>query len=48
MHKVKTENVPAIFLPKFQKPAHPHPANFSKQLNRSKYLLEVQPFGRSF
>ena len=23
MHKVKTETAPAVFLPKFQKPAHP-------------------------
>ena len=23
MHKVRTETVPAVFLPKFQKPGHP-------------------------
>ena len=30
MHKVKIETAQAEFLPKFQKPAHPYPTNFSK------------------
>ena len=50
MHKVKTETAPAIFLPKFQKPAHPYPTRFSKlnyikptfQLSRSKYRISVR------
>ena len=50
MHKVKTKTVPAVFLPKFQKPAHPCPTNFSKlnyikpasQLSRSKYKISVK------
>ena len=49
MHKIKTETAPAVFLPKFQKPAHPYPTNFSKlnyikrtsQLSRSKYRISV-------
>ena len=43
MHKVKTETAPAVFFPKFQKPAHQYPTNFSKlnymktsQLSRSR------------
>ena len=50
MNKVKTETVPAVFLPKFQKPAHQYPTNFSKlscikptsQLSRSKYRVSVR------
>ena len=50
MHKVKTEIVPAVFLPKFQKPARQYPTNFSKlsyikptsQLSRSKYRISVR------
>ena len=34
MHKVKTEIVPAVFLPKFQKP--------TSQLSRSKYRISVR------
>ena len=30
IHKVKTETAPSVFLPKFQKPAHLYPTNFSK------------------
>ena len=30
MHKVRTETAPAVFLPKFQKQAHPYPTNFLK------------------
>ena len=30
MHKVKTETALAVFLPKFQKPAHPYSLNASK------------------
>ena len=49
MHKVKTEAAPAVLLPKFQKPAHPYPTNFSKlnyikpmsQLSRSKYRISA-------
>ena len=37
MHKVNT-----IFFPKFQKPAHPYPTNFSKQLSRSKHRISVR------
>ena len=28
MYKVKTETVPAVFVPKFEKSAHPYPINF--------------------
>ena len=50
MHKIKTETGAAVFLPKFQKPAHPYPTNFSKlnyikptsQLSRSKYRISVR------
>ena len=50
MHKVRNETAPAVFLPKFQKPAHPYPTNFSKlnyikptsQLSRSKYRISVR------
>ena len=30
MHKVRTKTAPVVFLPKFQKPAHPYPTNSSK------------------
>ena len=30
IQKVTTETAPAVFLPKFQKLAHPYPTNFSK------------------
>ena len=52
MHKVKIKAAPAVFLPKFQKPAHPYLTNFFRlnyikpisQLSRSEYrILEVQP-----
>ena len=50
MHKLKTETAPAVFLPKFQKPAHPLATNFSKlnyikltsQWSRSKYRTSVR------
>ena len=50
MHKVKTATAPAVFLPKFRKPAYPYPTNFSKlnyikppsQLRRSKYRISVR------
>ena len=50
MHKVRNGTVPAVFLPKFQKPAHPYPTNFSKliyikpmsQLSRSKYRISAR------
>ena len=50
MYKVKTETAPAVFLPKFQKPAHPYPTIFSKrndikptsELTRSKYRISVR------
>ena len=50
MHKGKTETAPAVFLPKFQKPAHPYPTIFSKrndikptsELTRSKYRISVR------
>ena len=50
MHKVKTENEPAVFIPTFKKPEHSYPANFSKlnyikptsQLSRSKYKKSVR------
>ena len=50
MHKGKTETAPAVFLPKFQKPAHPYPTTFSKrnyikptsELTRSKYRISVR------
>ena len=50
MRKVRNETAPAVFLPKFQKPAHPYPTNFLKlnyikrksQLSRSKYRLSVR------
>ena len=50
MHEVETETAPAVFLPKFQKPAHPYPTNFSKlnyikptsQVSRSKYRISVR------
>ena len=50
MHKVRTETSHAVLLPKFQKPTHPYPTNFSKlnyikptsQLSRSKYRIYVR------
>ena len=50
MHKVKIETVAVVFLPKFEKLAHPYPTNFSKlnyikltsQLSRSKYRISVR------
>ena len=50
MHKVKIETVAVVFLPKFEKLAHPSPTNFSKlnyikltsQLSRSKYRISVR------
>ena len=50
MHKVITGTAPVVFLPKFQKLAHPYPINFSKlnyikqtfQLSRSKYKITVR------
>ena len=43
MHKVKTETAPAVFLPKFQKPAYPYQKKFSK-LN---YIKPMSQFSRS-
>ena len=50
MHKVRNGTAPAVFLPTFQKPAHPYPTNFSKindikpmsKLSRSKYRISVR------
>ena len=50
LHKVKAETAPAVFLPKFQNPTHPYPANFLKlnyikpksQLSRSKCRMSVR------
>ena len=50
MDKVKTETAPAVFLPKFQKPAHSYSTNFSKlnyikptsQLSRLNYRISVR------
>ena len=46
MHEIKSEPAPPVFLPKFQKRAHPYPTNFSKlvfnQLSRSKYRIYVR------
>ena len=50
MHKVRNGTATAVFLPKFQKPAHPYPTNFSKlnyikpmpQLSRAKYRISVR------
>ena len=50
MHKIRTETAPPVFLPKFQKPAHPYPTNFSNlnyikptsQLSRSKYRISIR------
>ena len=50
MHQVRNRIAPAVFLPNFQKPAHPYPTNFSKlnyikpmsQLSRSKYGISVR------
>ena len=50
MHEVETETTPAVFLPKFQKPAHLYSTNFSKlnyikptsQVSRSKYRISVR------
>ena len=50
MQKVRTATAPSVFLPKFQKPAHSYPTNFSKlnyikptsQLSRSKYRISVK------
>ena len=50
MHKVKTENEPAVFIKKKKKPAHPYPTNFLKlnyikptcQLSRSEYKISVR------
>ena len=50
MHKVGNRTAPAVFLPKFRKPAHPYPTNFLKliyikpisQLSRLKYRISVR------
>ena len=50
LHKVKNETIPVVYLPKFQKPAHPCPTDFSKlnyikptsQLSRSKYRISAR------
>ena len=50
MDKVNTGTAPAVFLPKFQKPAHSYPTNFSKlnyvkptsQLSRLNYRISVR------
>ena len=50
MHKVKAETAQVVFLPKFQKQAHPYPTTFSKlnyikptpHLSRSKYRIPVK------
>ena len=50
MHKIRNGTAPAVFPPKFQKPAHPYPTNFSKlnyikpmpQLSTSKYRISVR------
>ena len=50
MHKVTNGTAPAVFLPKFQKPAHLYPTKFSKlnyikpmsQLSSSKYRISVR------
>ena len=50
MHKDKTETALALFLPKFQKPAHSYPTDFSNlnyvkptsQLSRSKYRISIR------
>ena len=50
MHEVRTETASAVFLPKFQPPAHPYPTNFSKlnytkstsQLSRSEHRISVR------
>ena len=40
MHKVRNRTAPAVFLPNFQKPAHPYPTNFSK-LNYIKPMSQL-------
>ena len=50
LNKVKNETIPVVYLPKFQKPAHPCSTNFSKlnyikptsQLSRSKYRISAR------
>ena len=50
MHKIRKGTTPAVFPPKFQKPAHQYPTNFSKlnyiksmsQLSRSKCRISVR------
>ena len=50
MHKIRIETAPPVFLPKFQKPAHPYQTNFSNlnyikptsQLSRSKYRISIK------
>ena len=50
MHEARNETAPGVFLPKFQKPAHPYPINFSKlnyikpmsQLSTSKCRISVR------
>ena len=47
MHNIRNKTAPAVFLPKFQKPAHPYPTNFSNlnytepmsKLSRSNYRI---------
>ena len=40
MHKIRNGTAPAVFPPKFQKPAHPYPTNFSK-LNYIKPMSQL-------
>ena len=50
MYKTRNETAPAVFLPIFEKSAHPYPSNFSKlnyikatsQSSRSKYRISVR------
>ena len=40
MHKVRSRTAPAVFLPKFEKPADPYPTNFSR-LNYIKPMSQL-------
>ena len=45
MHKVRNGTAPAVFVPKFQKLAHPYPTNFSKlnyKTNASIKQIKIQ------
>ena len=40
MHKINTKTALAVFLPNFQKPAHPYQTIFSKQIYKKQIKIQ--------